>query len=234
MFRALFRGVKARTIPPTSFALGAMSLSLSPDDSSSEFKPLATQPKLSIYPSPTPDIVLLDTPSRLERQISKVRKNILNTVQESRNEVQSVVDKWIGVEHAVESRVKAIISPSEQLTPNVLYIGISTLTGSIIARNRSLLGARLFLPSAFFLFSLHHFLPETTENLKTYLGEVEERYLPHVAQKHAVANAHTRMLVDRIKEETKEGRERFRKGVEWGVYKVQEVTGLKVGEVWKK
>ena len=128
------------------------------------------------------------------------------------------------------ARVKSIISPNEQITPGLLYIGISTLTGSIIGRNRSL-PVRLFLPSALFVFSLQHFLPETTSNLSDYLGSVEEAYFPNLAQKHAIANAHARMTWERAKEGTKESREWVGRGVHWSVRRVEEVTGLKLGDV---
>ena len=41
------------------------------------------------------------------------------------------------------------------------------------------------------------------------------------------------MLIERVKEGTKEGRERISRGVSWSVHKVQELTGLKLGEVLK-
>lgn len=67
--------------------------------------------------------------------------------------------------------------------------------------------------------------------MSSYLGSVEERYLPKVAEKHAIANAHARMTWERVKESTREGRERAWRGVDWGVRRVQEMTGLKIRDV---
>ncbi|KAF8153878.1 apolipo protein O-domain-containing protein [Crassisporium funariophilum] len=185
--------------------------------------------KLSIYPSPTPDILLVESPSELEKQIGGARRKVLNTYAEGHAYVQGWVSKWIGVEHAVENRVKSIISPNESLTPGLLYVGIATLSGSILARNR-ILPTRLLLPPIFLLASANHFLPQTTKNLSSYLSNLEDTYLPTLAQKHEVAKAHTQMSWEMMKEATKGGRDQVNRGAVVVVEKVQEVTGLKLRE----
>ena len=57
----------------------------------------------SIYPVPQQDILLLDTPSELEKQIAIARRYVTGTYTDAYAQVQSAVSKWIGVEHAVES-----------------------------------------------------------------------------------------------------------------------------------
>ncbi|SJL14405.1 uncharacterized protein ARMOST_17861 [Armillaria ostoyae] len=191
--------------------------------------------QLPIYPISSPDIVLLDTPSTLERQIGTVRKTFTETYSDAYSQVQGVVSKWIGVEHAIESRVKALISPTESITPGILYVGIATLSGSIIARNR-LLVTRLILPPTLLVLSMNHFLPQTTANVSEYFGSLEDTYFPTFAQKHAVANAHTRMSWDMLKDSTANGKQKFDAGVETAVDKIQESTGLKLREAmgWGK
>jgi len=63
--------------------------------------------ELSIYPSPTPDVVLIETPSALENKIGDVRRRVCQSYRESREYVQGWVSKWIGVEHAIESEYSA-------------------------------------------------------------------------------------------------------------------------------
>jgi organizing structure protein 2 len=128
-------------------------------------------------------------------------------------------------------RVKAIISPNESLTPGLLYVGIATLTGSIIARNRTL-PIRFLLPPIFLVASANHFLPETTGNLSSYFGSLEETYFPFLSAKHNVANAHTRMTWERVKDATASSREQLNRGAMSAVEKVQEVTGLKMKETF--
>jgi MICOS complex subunit MIC26 len=127
--------------------------------------------------------------------------------------------------------MKSIISPDEQLTPGLLYVGVATLTGSIIARNR-FLPTRLLLPPLFLVISLNQFLPKTSENLTSYFGSLEETYFPTFAQKHDVANAHTRMTWERIKDSTHNGRAWLNRGAETTVHRVQDLTGLKLTETF--
>lgn len=126
-------------------------------------------------------------------------------------------------------RVKSIISPQESLTPGLLYVGIATLSGSIIARNRFLV-TRLLLPPIFLVASANYFLPKTTDNLSAYLGSLEERHFPILAEKHDIAKAHSQMAWERVKDSTANSRAHINKGAVVAVEKVQEFTGLKLRE----
>jgi len=191
--------------------------------------------KLSIYPEPDPEIVLQETPSELERQIGVARRAVTDVYLKAHREVQGVVSKWIGIEQAVERRVKSIIVPEEPLTPGLLYVGVSALTGSILARNRSIF-TRFALPPTLLLLSFDHFLPKTYHNLSSYLGSLEDKYIPAVAEKHDIAKAHTAMTWERIRDATKDGRATLSGGVENAVHKAQDTTGLKFNEAlgWGK
>lgn len=126
-------------------------------------------------------------------------------------------------------RVKSIVIPEEPLTPGLLYVGVSALTGSILARNRSIF-VRFALPPTLLLLSFDHFLPKTYHNLSSYLGSLEDRYIPAVAEKHDIAKAHTAMTWERIRDATKDGRATLGGGVENVVHKAQDTTGLKFKE----
>ena len=127
-----------------------------------------------------------------------------------------------------EDRVKSLVAHDEPLTPGILYVGVATLTGSVLARNR--LFWRLTLPPALFILSLNHFLPRTSHNVSEYLGSLEEAHFPTLAEKHAIARAHSAMTWDRVKDATQNGRETFSDGVASAVGKVEEATGLKLRE----
>jgi len=126
-------------------------------------------------------------------------------------------------------RVKSILVPEEPLTPGLLYVGVSALTGSILARNRSIF-TRFVLPPTLLLLSFDHFLPKTYHNLSSYLGSLEDKHLPAVAEKHDIAKAHTAMTWERIKDATKDGRATLGSGVENVVHKAQDSTGLRFTE----
>jgi MICOS complex subunit MIC26 len=147
----------------------------------------------------------------------------------SRVRVHTFSPNTLNDEHL--DRVKSIISPDEQLTPGLLYVGVATLSGSILARNRFLL-TRLLLPPLFLAVSANHFLPKTSENLTSYFASLEDTYFPTLAQKHDIANAHTRMTWERIKDSTQNGRAWLNRGAETTVHTIQEVTGLKLRETF--
>ncbi|KAJ3817083.1 apolipo protein O-domain-containing protein [Lentinula raphanica] len=213
-----------------SAGLGSLSLSATSVLLSSPGGP--SKEKLPIYPYPDKEIVLQEVPSELEKQIGVVRKQVTATYRDGYKKVQGLVDRWIGIEMAVENRVKSLMSSEESLTPSVLYIGVATLTGSILTRSRSL-PLRLTFPPLLFAVSSYHFLPKTTTNVTSYFGSLEDRYLPSLAEKHDIAKAHSEMTWERTKEMIQRARNNFEGGVVGGASKVEEVTGLKIGEVWR-
>ncbi len=135
--------------------------------------------------------------------------------------------------HPSLDRVKALIAPDEPLTPALLYVGVASLSGSILARNRSVF-TRVLLPPTFFLISLKYFLPKTTHNVSAYAGSLEEKHFPSLAQKHAVAIAHTRMTWERVRAAGVSGRDTVQDGLGSAARKVQELTGLKVQEALRR
>jgi len=185
--------------------------------------------KLSIYPAPEREVVVVDSPSVLETQIGVARKVVTGVARDVHRRVHGAVSEWIGIEHAVEHRIKALIAPDEPLTPALLYVGVASLSGSILARNRSVF-TRVLLPPAFFLLSFEYFLPKTTHNVSAYAGSLEEEHFPSLAQKHAVAIAHTRMTWERVRAAGISGRDKVQDGLGSAARKVQELTGLKVQE----
>ncbi|KAI0254544.1 apolipo protein O-domain-containing protein [Lactifluus subvellereus] len=187
------------------------------------------QRKLSIYPEPEREIVVVDSPSVLETQVGVARRAVTGVAHDGYARVHGVVSKWIGIEHAVEHRVKSLLAPDEPLTPAVLYVGVASLSGSILARNRSIF-ARFLLPTAFFYLSSKYFLPKTTQNFSAYGRSLEQKHFPVLAQKHTVAIAHTHMTWERLREAGINGRDRFQGSLGSAVRKVQDVTGLKVHE----
>ncbi|KAF9017329.1 hypothetical protein BDZ89DRAFT_1140808 [Hymenopellis radicata] len=86
------------------------------------------QEKLPIYRTQTPEILLQETPSALEKPIQQVRKTITQTYGDAHAQVQGIISKCIGVEHPIENHVKSLISPTERVTSGILYIVIATLS----------------------------------------------------------------------------------------------------------
>ncbi|KAF8504502.1 apolipo protein O-domain-containing protein [Russula emetica] len=185
--------------------------------------------QLSIYPEPEREIVVVDSPSVLETQIGVVRKTVTGVVRDVHKRVHGAVSEWIDIEHAVEHRVKALIAPDEPLTPALLYVGVASLSGSILARNRSVF-TRVILPPTFLFLSFKYFLPKTTQNVSEYAGSLEEEHFPSLAQKHEVAIAHSHMTWEHVRAAGISGRDKVQDGLGGAARKVQELTGLKVHE----
>jgi organizing structure protein 2 len=127
--------------------------------------------------------------------------------------------------------VKSIFSPSEPLTPGILYVGVVTLTGTVLTRTRSL-PTRLFIPPVFFLTSFHHFLPQTSANLGAYVFSLERAYMPMVAERHENMDASIRKGWMGVRNVVGEGRGRVTSAAETVVNRVQGATGLKLRETF--
>ncbi|KAI0714482.1 apolipo protein O-domain-containing protein [Fomitopsis betulina] len=220
-------------------AAAALALTQSSRDkvrpSTSTLPPLTTLRQLPIYPEPTPDVLLLETPSELEQHIGTARRAVTATYLDARAQVQGVVSRWISVEASVENRIKSLVAPDEPLTPGILYVGVATLTGSVLARNRGL-ALRLALPPTLLLLSLSHFLPKTSANVSAYAGALEDTYLPGLAQKHDIAKAHSAMTWDRAVDAGAAARVRVQDSVLRAVVRLEEASGLKLQETlgWGK
>jgi len=190
-------------------------------------EPPQPQRKFSIYAEPEREIVVVDSPTVLETQVGVARRAITGVARDVHTRVHGVVSEWIGIEHAVEKRVKALVAPDESLTPGLLYVGVASLSGSILARNRSVL-PRVLLPPTLFLLSFNYLFPKTAHNVSEYAGSLEEAHFPSLARTHAIAVSHSHMAWDRLREAGISGRDRVQDGLGGAVRKLQELTGLKV------
>ena len=134
---------------------------------------------------------------------------------------------------SIPDRIKSIIAPDESLTPGVLYVGVATLSGSILARNRGL-PTRFLLPPLFLVFSANYFLPKATHNLSDYLGSLEDEFIPTFAQKHETAKAHSAMTWARVKDGTQGIKGHVETATSTVIAKLAEMSGLKLREMLEK
>jgi organizing structure protein 2 len=203
--------------------------------------------QLSIYPTPIPDLVLLDTPSALEKRIGMARREITGYYTGVHSQAQGIIDRWINIEEKVESewyrlrvntaslltlgpwtgRIKSFRDPTEPLNPGLLYTGISALTTSVITRSRSL-PIRAFLPPIALVGAFLYFLPGTASRVGAYTGELEDRYVPRFREIRRTSIAHSGIALERAKEGAAAGRESVNKGVRSIVESIEQGTGLKL------
>lgn len=194
--------------------------------------------------------MLAEVRGPLEEQVAAARRSLLDTTRGARSAVQGQVDRWIGVEKAVESgymvcmhaerwttkltftssdRVSSLIPDDEPITPGMLYVGIATLAGSVFTRYRSL-PIRLVAPPLLFVGSLNYFLPSTAYNVGQYYLELEQRHLPPVVREQ---RQNVLQSWHNVRRSTGQQLAKAREGtgdlLQRGLQGVEQNTGLKVG-----
>ncbi|GAA5956982.1 hypothetical protein JCM8115_003883 [Rhodotorula mucilaginosa] len=122
--------------------------------------PEVLRSKLSIYDSPAEPAILVPVKSPLQDEVAAARVAATEAYSSIKEHTADVRQTWLGWEKQGESALKSVISDRDQLNPNALYVGIATLAGSIVGRNRFFL-VRLALPPLFFIGSAAYFLPHS-------------------------------------------------------------------------
>lgn len=117
--------------------------------------------------------------------------------------------------------------------PGALWVGIATLSGSILAPRRSLI-RRIVYPPAWGFLAAIYFLPLTTDNVGKYIVELEDRYIPSVAKQQKEVAAKLRAGLAEGREKTKGLRENFSVQVDKLGTMIRERTGLKVDKEKEK
>ena len=87
-------------------------------------------------------------------------------------------------------------------------------------------------PPTLFVAASSHFLPKTTANVRAYFAELEEKHAPALADAHSTAIAHSQMTWARAVEAVSDGRRVTGEKTEGVVRKIEEATGLKLGQVF--
>lgn len=194
-------------------------------EGSGSWTPSSGQTKLSIYPTPIPELILLDTPSALEKRIGMVRREITGYYTGVHSKAQGIIDRWISVEEKVETRIKSFRDPTEPLNPGLLYTGISALTTSVLTRSRAL-PIRILLPPAALASAFAYFLPGTASRVGSYAEELEDRYVPRFGEIRRTSVAHSSIAWERAKNGAAAGRESLNNGVKGIVESIEQGTGL--------
>ncbi|KAL7411651.1 apolipo protein O-domain-containing protein [Mrakia frigida] len=212
-----------------SIALGGFVVSRSqPVLLEGEFK----RERLPIYPQAQPQIVLVEESSALTSHIATGREATTSVIQDIRERTQAVVSRVVAGERRVVHKVDSLIPKDEPLNPGLLWVLVSTLSGSIIARNR-MITTRLLLPPTIFLLALPTFLPKLASNLSTELSTQTSHYAPEL---HKTLSESREALLDKT-EDTRdffaESRISLGKHLGAGVQKLEETTGLQLAQAWR-
>ncbi|BFZ64996.1 hypothetical protein YB2330_006159 [Saitoella coloradoensis] len=174
--------------------------------------------KKPIYDTPSTTTTLESIPpSPLEVHIRLARKKVSEEYFAARAHLHSAVNSWIGYEKAVESTLREVAPRNEELLPGAIYVIVSGMAGSIVARNR-IWPLRMFTSALFFVGGAHYFLPETAQNVSELAWRYEQRTVPQVAKVHAEVREKVETAIHNVEE----GVERAEKAVTEGVEKGKE------------
>ncbi|KAI9609358.1 hypothetical protein H4Q26_007310 [Puccinia striiformis f. sp. tritici PST-130] len=137
--------------------------------------------QLPIYDEPSPEIILVKTELPLQPQVRWARQNIQSLREDVENRFNFVLDHGLNIEKKV---VGTLVGLSIERRPAHLQysgnVGIGTMTGSILARNRSF-PLRFLSPLTFLILSSNQFLPTTTHNFKSYIFKLQDQHFPRSA-----------------------------------------------------
>ncbi|TPX48848.1 hypothetical protein SeLEV6574_g01815 [Synchytrium endobioticum] len=120
--------------------------------------------KPPIYDEPEKARVVHDDPSTLELVIRDSRHKVTNAFAGTRERVRTVTDEWIAYENKLKTIVAGYAGPDDRVLPGALYVTIGFFAGSILARNRSIMGRTLF-PAALAAGTFIYYYPTMSRNL---------------------------------------------------------------------
>ncbi|KAF3907542.1 hypothetical protein AA313_de0202362 [Arthrobotrys entomopaga] len=122
---------------------------------------------------------------RLASTISIGRKSLYTEVTKVQKHLDQLFDKYLHIEHNVTTTV-ANLAPShrsgETIIPGVIFVAISAMAGSVIARRR-MFPIRFLTPAITGTAASWYFLPETTRNVSDLAWKWEQK-VPQVAETH--------------------------------------------------
>jgi len=169
-------------------------------------------------------------PSSLEYNIAFARAHAERAYGKGHSWIRERVGDWIAVEEQVERRIKSFKSPTEPLTPGVLYVLTSTLFGTVLARSSILL--RFTLPPTLFVASAFRFLPETTTNVSDYIYDLEKDHVPELARMQTELSRSASNGLRAVGEGWSASKRTVEAGVQKSVGWIADATGLKVHEAF--
>jgi len=115
------------------------------------------------------------------------------------------------------------------MTPGLLYVGVATLTGSVLGRNR-IAPIRILLPPTALIASLAYFLPKTFSNVQDYASSLEGTYFPGFAGARQNFQRQISSSLGTASRNYTHAKEGVEDNMKWARRELENKTGLKVGE----
>lgn len=197
-------------------------------------KPIYDDAPLTHTPERTSSLSLPTDSSRptptdqLASQVARVRLTFYHQATKAEDTLNAALTKTLKLEHSFTSTIRSLAPPkesNEQLLPGSLYVLVSAMAGSIVARNRNIL-LRASVPVAIGLGTAYAVLPLTMRNVGSLVWTYEERF-PALADTHLrtkarvehflqTGKAHSQMTVGMVQDKVAKVREQIEGWVKKG------------------
>lgn len=164
----------------------------------------------------------------MEKYSSIGRKWLYEQVEAGKAQFNKAFEKYLKVEQNVTSTVADLKSDDEDVLPGAIYILVSTLSGSIIARNRNIL-LRGLSPVVFGVAAFGYFLPQTYKNTGKLIWTFEEK-VPAIAKAHIDTKNTIDGIITTVDNTATEANNTLESTVSKARKFVADTTGLQVGE----
>lgn len=210
--------------------------------------------QLPIYDTSEGTVLLESHVTPLEKKVHQFRLSAMEGYESLTSRFSGLTERWIEVERSIEQEVSKIVPPrtEEDVLPGAIYVGVATLAGSIMARNREWAGKdwgnglclsadhvtcssgnillRLLTPPTFLIGSSLYFLPKTSHRLSDYLESWSKNY-PTLHTYHRQLLDSSSVLSNKTAELSTQVGGAIEERLHQGAQFVEDKTGLKVGQV---
>ncbi|EGV66054.1 hypothetical protein PSN45_003127 [Yamadazyma tenuis] len=173
--------------------------------------------------------VLVESPSFLEAGIKTVRESVYNVYAGATGLVDDGYSKYHQAEQKVTSTVSQLHDKSEDLLPNSAYIAIAFLSGTILARQRSVF-AKVVYPVILGVGSFRYFLPQTFGSTTGLLWQWEQQKLPEVAKQQESLVKKSEQIVTQLEKTTESSQAKVTSMVDSLRLTIKKYTGLNLDD----
>ncbi|ODQ67705.1 hypothetical protein NADFUDRAFT_48380 [Nadsonia fulvescens var. elongata DSM 6958] len=180
----------------------------------------------SFIPTETIGGVHINTVPQLESYIKSAREWTVKRFTSAEDKVDSTFEKYLSTEKKVTKTILDLKDPKEETLAGGVYVLVSTLSGSILARNRSF-PIRFLTPLIFGIGAFRFFLPGTYANTGKLIWRYEQEY-PEIVQAHTTTKESIEKLVNNVEKSSEQVNEALENGVRQTRRFVAKSTGLKI------
>lgn len=180
-------------------------------------------------PYQTVNGVLMTSPPQVEARVKSVRLALYSVYSSAVDYVNHGYTKYNKTERQITDTVSELHDKNEDLFPNSAYILIGGLTGTVFARQRSIL-AKITFPLVLGMASFKYFLPQTFTSTLNFVWKWEKTRLPELANQQQLLVQRSEDLVSNIEHTGVEGSKKLGHWLESLSYNIKKYSGLNIDQ----